>query len=112
MTWQKELYQNLRSKMLIKRTLQGAGIAFLLMIIFLFVVSIVGDLDLEAWLLLPISSVTVAGAFGGAFYFFVDQLVSQSGWKKVLANVVSVLVYIVGLYISLILALSITGHWD
>jgi hypothetical protein len=111
MTWQNELHDILRSKTLIKRVLQGAGIAFILIFIFIFI-SRKGKMDFEPWELLAVASVTVGGAFGGIFYDLMDILRIHGGWKKVLANVAAVLVYIVTLYLSLVLSLNATGQWD
>src|SRR5688572_5255781 len=110
MNLQSELLTILRSKVLIKRALQGAGIAFLLMCIFL-VVARKGKMDLEPWEFLAVASVTIGGACGGIFYNVMDIFRIQGGWKRKMANVISVLVYIVGLYLSLVLSLNATGQW-
>jgi len=71
MTWQNEIQHHLFSKTLLKRALQGAGIAFVLISIF-----IIGALTAEAksgsWVFIPIVAVTIGGAFGGAFYCIMD----------------------------------------
>jgi hypothetical protein len=110
MNRQNELLHILRSRLLIKRALQGAGIAFVLICIFL--LAVIGNVVIEAWLLVPIGAVTVGGALGGVFYFVMDILRSQGGWKKIWANVISIFVYLVLVYMSLILALSAIGLWD
>lgn len=113
MTWQSELQQILRSKPLIKRALQGAGIALAIVIIFIFVVEVRGgDIGFGAWMFLPVIALAIAGAFGGIFYCMMDLLRVHGGWKKLMANVASVLVYIVTLYLSLILALNAVGLWN
>jgi hypothetical protein len=111
MTLQNELQNILRSKTLIKRALQGAGIGFILIFIFISIAR-KGNMNLESWELLAVASVTLGGAFGGVFYNVMDIFRIQGGWKKVLANVASVLVYIVTLYLSLVLSLNATGQWD
>lgn len=111
MNFQSELLTVLRSKTLIKRALQGAALAFLLMSIFLIVVK-KGRVDFEPWEFLALASVTVGGACGGIFYNVMDIFRIQGGRKRLLANIVSVLVYIVGLYLSLVLSLNATGQWD
>ena len=111
MTWQSELQQILHSKALTKRAWQGAGIAFVLMIIFLLIANS-RDLVFETWELLPLLAVTVGGAAGGIFYCLMDPLRNQGGGQRVLANVLSVLVYFLSLYCCLILALNAVGQWD
>lgn len=105
MTAQNELMHH---KSLGTRALQGAGIALVLLIIFL--LSVTG-IDGE-WVFLPMFTVSVGGACGGVFYYLMAPLRRQGGWKKVLANVICFFVYIAGLYFSLIAALNVTGHWS
>lgn len=111
MTWQNELQHILLSKTLLRRSLQGAALALVLITVF-----ILGALSANAnignWVFIPLAAVTVGGAFGGAFYCFMDLFRAQGGWKKVLANVASVLAYFIILYMSLILALNAIGLWD
>ena len=103
---QNEINQILQSKYLIKRALLGAGMALVMVSLFL-----VRELD-EMWSLLPVTAVTLAGAFGGVFYHIADHLRQQKGWNKILINIFCALVYLAALYMSLVLALAITGHWD
>ena len=111
MTWQNELQHILFSKTLIKRALQGAVIALVLITVFI-LGALTANGNTGNWVFLPIAAVTVGGAFGGAFYCFMGLFRNQGGWKKVLADVASVLVYFIILYMSLILALSALGLWD
>lgn len=113
MTWQTELQHIVFSKLFKKRILQGAAIACGLMCIFLLILHILSEGgSIKPWILVPIAYVSVGGAFGGAFYSLMDVVRNQGAWQKVLANVVSVLTYIVGLYMCLILGLSVIGLWD
>jgi hypothetical protein len=51
--------------------------------------------------------VTLAGAAGGAFfYFLMDRLGSRGGWKKALAITLSLLIYVVGLWMGTVLGLA------
>lgn len=111
MTWQNDLLLILRSRAFFKSVLWGAGIAFILLIIFLFVTSR-GEMDYGSWVLVPIFSVTVGGGFGGIFYSIMGLFRNQGGRKKVLANIISILVYAAILYCSLIIALDMTGQWS
>jgi len=111
MTWQNEIQQLLFSKTLFKRALQGAGIAFVLISIFI-LGTLAADAKSGSWVLIPMSAVTVGGAFGGAFYFIMELFRHKGGWKKVVVNIISVLVYFLTLYFSLILALNAMGLWN
>ena len=103
--------EHAHSASLAKPMLIGAGIA--LMLIVLFLVN-AGEPDPEwprFWMIRPLIIVPFAGAMGGVFYHLVDRLRYQGGWKKVLANLASLIVYIVGLWLGTVLGLDGT-MWD
>jgi membrane associated rhomboid family serine protease len=110
MTLQNDLLQLLRSRTLITRALQGAGLGLLLITIFI-LGALAANVNAGTWMFLPMTVVTIAGAFGGVFYCVMGLLRKEGGWKKHIANVVSVLVYFIILYFSLILGLSVVGLW-
>jgi hypothetical protein len=64
------------------------------------------------WVFLPMLTVSIAGACGGAFYYLADYFRIQNGWNKLLVNIVSLLCYVAGLWLSLVFALSLVGLWD
>jgi hypothetical protein len=111
MRQQTELQHSLHPKSLGKRAGQGAGIALVLVVIFLLMLS-VGDIDYGVWVFLPMITVSVGGALGGIFYYLMDPLRYQGDWKKALANICCILVYFMLLWLSLVAALGVTGHWD
>lgn len=111
MNEQNEFQHSLHPASLSKRALQGAGIALVLVLLFIFLLG-GEDLDYGVWVFLPMITVPAGGALGGIFYYLMDHLRYQGGWKKVLANISSILVYILSLWISLAAALNVTGHWD
>jgi len=94
-----------------KRILIGAGIALILISIFLLGASEPDPNWPKYWMLRPLIIVPLAGAAGGVFYHLMDGLRYQGGWKKVFANVLSLLVYIIGLWLGTILGLDGT-MWD
>jgi hypothetical protein len=97
--------------LLIKRMLLGAGIALLLISIFL---SGVHDPKPEwgkLWMLKPLIVVPLAGAMGGAFSYLMEPLRQQGGWKMILAIILSLIVYIIGLWLGTVLGLNGT-LWD
>ena len=109
--WQQEFQRIFLSKTLLQRALQGATIAFVLIVTLIIAVS-GKDPDYELWMLVPISTVSFGGACGGVFFFVMELLRINYRWKKFWVTALSVLVYIVGLYLSLVLGLAFTGHWD
>ncbi|MBD0289392.1 MAG: potassium transporter KefB [Flavisolibacter sp.] len=98
--------QPLHTASLGKRALQGAGIALVLIVIFLLKA---GEHDPDwhkLWMIRPLVVVPVAGAMGGVFYYFMDHLRYQGGWRKLLANILSLVVYIIGLWLGTVLGLD------
>ena len=89
-----------------KRMLQGAGIAFLLISIFLYGVKDPNPLWPKYWMAKPLIIVPVAGAIGGLFYHFMGHLRNQDGWKKWLANVASLIGYLIALWLGTVLGLN------
>ncbi|MBW3546507.1 MAG: potassium transporter KefB [Bacteroidetes bacterium] len=95
-----------------KRMLQGAGIALILILMFLF--SVGGEPDpswSKFWIIKPLLMVPLAGALGGVFYYFMDYLRSQGGWVKIMAIIMSLIGYVVLVWIGTVLGLNGT-MWD
>jgi hypothetical protein len=89
-----------------KRMLQGAGIALILIIIFLLSA---GEPDPgwpKLWMMKPLIIVPLAGAIGGVFYYFMDHLRYKGGWRKAMAIILSLVVYIIGLWLGTVLGLD------
>jgi hypothetical protein len=58
------------------------------------------------WMARPLLVVTFAGAVGGACYFFLGKLRNKGGWNAVLANVLSAIIYIFGMWMGMVLGLA------
>ncbi len=111
MTAKNESKHGAHPKSLGKRALQGAGLAVLLATPFMFL--IISDIvDLGILVFLPLLTTAIGGVFGGIFYYLMDNFRQDGGWKKILANITCIIVYIIIFWISLVFAFSITGHWD
>jgi len=108
MTQQSDFMQVLFSRMLVKRALQGAALALVLVSILI----VAGPGMDESWVLVPMSLVTFGGACGGVFFHLAHTIRQLRNWSKAWINFLCLLVYIAGLYFSLVYALSLTGHWD
>ncbi len=107
MTQENNITQPISGKSpLAKRMLIGAGIALTLIIIFL---SGAGEPNPEwpkFWMLRPLIVVPFAGAMGGLCYHLIDYFLGKKGgWKKVVAIILSVIVYIFGLWMGTVLGL-------
>ena len=64
------------------------------------------------WIFMPVITVAISGAIGGVFFFIFDQLGPAKGWPKVVFRILGFAFYAGILWLSLVLAYSITGHWD
>jgi hypothetical protein len=108
---QHELLQPIHWGSLTKRMAIGAGIALVLICIFLAGVQHPNPEWPTFWYIRPLIIVPLAGAAGGACYYFIDRLRSQGGWQKIVTGIVSLLVYVIGLWLGTILGLAGT-LWD
>ncbi len=93
----------------IKPMLIGAAIG--LLVISFFVFRTEGDPDWgKYWRIRPLIITPLAGAMGGLFYYFMDYL-SGRGFNRTVAIILSLLVFIVGLWMGIVLGLDGT-MWD
>jgi hypothetical protein len=118
MTIQNTLRHHLHNESLVARALKGAGIALVFAIIFLSTIFLVGDVLngknfwQAAWEFFPLLTVLFGGALGGVVYYLLVQVWRTAGWKKILITIISILIYIVLMWLSLIVGFSATGQWD
>ncbi|WP_303311843.1 potassium transporter KefB [Hymenobacter sp. BT730] len=98
-----------------KRMLQGAAIALVCISLFIIPAGWFTQVAKpewgKLWMIKPFLVVPIAGALGGVFYYFMDHLRYQGGWKKALAYVISLLGYLVVLWLGTVLGLNGTW-WD
>lgn len=94
-----------------KRALIGAGIALLLMALFLVGVDETEPHWPKLWFIRPLIIVQLAGGLGGAFYHIMDTEMPRKGWTRLLAIVISLIVYIILLWFGSVLGLDGT-LWD
>ena len=103
--------QPIHSASIGKRMVQGAGIALILIAFFLFKSGEPNPEWGKFWMIKPLIMVPLAGAMGGVFYYFMDHLGYQGGWKKAVAIIVSLIGYVIALWIGTVLGLNGT-MWD
>ena len=83
----------------------GAAIGFVLIILYL-AVSTPDPLWGKLWMIKPLLIVPVAGALGGAFYYLMDILSGVGILNRKLAVLLSLTVYIIGLFLGAVLGLD------
>ena len=96
---------------LFKLMLVGGGIALALIIFFLATAGEPNPKWPKLWRLKPLIIVPLAGGCGGVFYYLMDHLRYKGGWRKIVANVFSLLVFIIGLWLGIVLGLNGT-YWN
>ena len=89
----------------------GAGFALVLISLFLYGAGEPNPEWGKLWMIQPLVIVPLAGAAGGAFYYFMNVLSSRGGLNKTVAIVLSLFVYIVGLWLGTVLGLNGT-YWN
>ena len=93
------------------RMFQGGIIALVLIIIFLVGVDETNPEWPKYWMVRPLIIVPLAGAMGGVFYYFMDHLRYEGGWKRTLGILLSLVGYLIALWMGTILGLDGT-LWD
>ena len=100
-----------RSPSLAKPVLIGAWIGLILISIFLSGVHDPNPAWGKLWMIRPLVIVPLAGAMGGLFYYFMLHLSAGGSLNKTLALVLSIFVYVAGLWLGTVLGLDGT-LWD
>jgi len=85
--------------------LLGAGIGLLMISFFVFSVDHPHPEWGKLWMIRPLIITPAAGAMGGAFYYVMDHL-SNRGLNRSLAVILSLIVFIIGVWLGIILGLS------
>lgn len=111
MTQKNTLTTSIHSAPVGKRMLQGAGIAFIVISLFLLSAGYGKPFWPKYWMIKPLLIVPVAGALGGIFYYFMDLLRYQGGWLKVVSIFMSLVGFLVALWLGLVLGLNGT-YWN
>ncbi len=93
-----------------KPMLLGAGIGLALISLFLLGAGKSNPAWGDYWRLRPLIIVPLAGATAGVFYYLMDYLRYRGGWRMILANVLSLLVLLIGLWLGSVLGLVGT-YW-
>jgi hypothetical protein len=89
--------------LLVKFMIIGACIGFLLTLLFIRTAEAGNPVWPKGWIVKPLIILPLASAVGSAFAFYLMQLTTRGGWRRVLAIVLSLIIYLVGLWMGFIL---------
>ncbi len=103
--------QEIHPVSLVKRMFQGAALALVLIAMFLAGAGEPNPEWAKLWMIKPLVMVPVAGALGGVFYYCMDHLRHQGGWRKTLGILSSLAGYIIVVWLGVVLGLNGT-MWD
>ena len=102
--------QPMQAVSFVKPTVVGAAIALLVISFFVFGVDAPHPAWGKYWMIRPLIITPLAGAMGGAFYALMDYQ-SSRGFNRTLAILLSIVIYLVGLWLGIVLGLDGT-MWD
>lgn len=106
MTHQNLTTKPINSSLMMKRILIGGGIALILIALFVFSVDNPKPEWGKYWMIRPLIITPLAGAVGGLFYHYMEHLRSQQGWIKVIGTILSLIGYIIVLWLGTVLGLD------
>ena len=96
---------------LTKRMLVGATIGFLLICLFLSTAGHPNPAWPKLWMIRPLIIVPLAGAMGGLCNYYLVYFHNMMGVNKTIAMILSVVIFIIGLWLGTVLGLDGT-YWD
>ncbi|GMQ24715.1 hypothetical protein Aoki45_13970 [Algoriphagus sp. oki45] len=64
------------------------------------------------WMILPLLIIPTGGAAGGIFFYLMGFHWFPKGNQKLIAIIVSILVYFVIVWLSSVITFNFTGHWN
>ncbi len=89
-----------------KPMLIGAAIGLILISLFVFGVDNPNPEWGKLWRIRPLIITSLAGAMGGLFFYFMNYLSLRGSLNKILAIVLGVIVFIIGLWLGVVLGLD------
>lgn len=93
------------------RMLQGALVGLLLISAFLISAGKGKPEWGDWWMIKPLLMVPFAGAVGGIVYYYMDEVRSRGGWNRILADVLTFIIFMFGMWIGSVLGLNGT-YWN
>lgn len=101
----------MKIKLLLIRMLIGAIIGLVLIIIFILSADYVNPEWPKFWMVKPLILTPIVTSFGGALYYYLDQLRSSGPVMNVVATILGLLGYVFFLWMGFVLGLNGT-FWN
>lgn len=111
MSKQNEQQPAIHRTSMLKLALLGAGIALVLIGVFLSGVNNPKPEWHPLWMLKPLFIVPLAGATGGVCYYYIDYWWNKGGWSRIVTVIIGLIVYVIGLWFGTVIGLNGT-LWD
>jgi hypothetical protein len=111
MTQQNTFAQHTKQVSIVKPILVGAAIGLILISTFVFRVDNPKPEWGKLWMIRPLIITPMAGALGGLVFYFMNYLSSRGSINKFLAILLSLIVFIIGLWMGIVVGLDGT-LWD
>jgi hypothetical protein len=96
---------------LVKRILLGTLVGLVVIIAFLSGTGVPNPAWSKFWMIKPLVIVPLGGAAGGVFNYLVYRQDLKSDWAKIFGMVSSLIVFLIGLWLGIVLGLNGT-YWD
>ena len=93
-------------KAIIRSMLTGGLIGLIIISLFVFTVDHPHPEWGKLWRIRPLIVTPLSGALGGLVFFSIPFMLPQSRWKKVLAIVLGLVVFVIGLWLGIVLGLA------
>jgi hypothetical protein len=106
MTQEHNVAEHSRQAAISKPILIGAAIGLILISMFVFEVDNAKPEWSKLWMVKPLVITPLAGAIGGLFFYFMNYLSSAGKINRGLAIILSIIVFIVGLWLGIVLGLN------
>jgi hypothetical protein len=90
---------------LLRASLIGWAIGFLVISFFVFGVDSPNPDWSRYWMIRPLIITPLAGACGGAVFYFMNHLRRHYGWNVILVNVICFVIAFIGLWMGIVLGL-------
>ncbi len=99
----RNLNTTLNKPLLIKLLLLGSVTGLIVALVFIRSAGDVNPTWPTYWMIRPLIILPLAGATAGAFSYYLLQLTTRGGWRRVLAIALSLVICLVGLWMGIVL---------